>query len=170
MLMVPDPDLNNELYSWPKPQMETERWRYVTIKECRASLRKPVPSQYDIRVKLKEGFKVSLDALRDELTSMLREVAELDDASALILRKVTIKAATMWLEFGVQRCRLLLILPGSDVELMGEGGLGRQGDVLDLVDLPLLKRFGNSKGLDLNVKEVVQGCDSRIVQVSTRNK
>lgn len=46
LLTLPDPKFENGCYTWPMPEMEAERWRYVNVKECRNALvRNPELSQ-----------------------------------------------------------------------------------------------------------------------------
>lgn len=167
-LIKADSQLDNGSYTWPKPEMETERWRYVTIKECRAALRQPVPSEWDPRAKLKRGFKTCIDALRKEFTSTLGEVANLDKSSVQAIERMTIKAASMWLEFGMQRCRILVVVQGSNLKSAEERIQRAQENTLKLVVVPELKKFGNSKGQDLNVEETGGGLDGKTVEASMR--
>ena len=145
--------------------METERWRYATIAECRASLKAPVPSDHDNRSKVRKGFISSLDRLREELRSTLGELVSLDKESSQILDKMTKKAANVWLEFAMQRCRILIVIPGSRLESAREKVQKAQGGTLELVVAPCLRRFGNSKGLDLAIEETVAGCKGETVLV-----
>ena len=128
----------------------------------------PVPSEWDPRAKLKKGFKTSIDALRKAWMSTLGEVANLDKSSIQAMERMTIKAANMWLEFGMQRCRILVVLQGSNLKSAEERIQRAQDDILELVVVPALKRFGNSKGQDLHIKETVGGCDGEKVEVSMR--
>jgi hypothetical protein len=168
-LMSADCQLDNGSYAWPKPEMETERWRYVTIKECCAALKQLVSSEWDPREKLKKGFKASIDALRMEFTSMLGEVATLDKSSVQEMERITTKAAKMWLDFGMQRCRVLVVLQGSNLKSAVERVQRAQEDTLELVVVPKLKRFGNWKGQDLHIEETVGGgYDGETAEVSMR--
>jgi hypothetical protein len=166
--MLADSQLDNGSYTWPKPEMETERWRYVTIKECRAALRQPLPSEWDPRAKLTKGFKTSIDALRKELTSTVGEVANLDKYSVMAMERMTIKAANVWHEFGMERGRILVVVRGSNLKSAEERIQRAQEDTLEPVVVPVLKRFGNSKGQDLNIEEIIGGCDGETVEVSMR--
>jgi hypothetical protein len=56
--------------------METERWRYVTTKECREALGELIPSEWDSRAMLKKGLITSIDALREEFASTLGVIAK----------------------------------------------------------------------------------------------
>jgi hypothetical protein len=163
--MSADSQLDNGCYIWPKPSIDAERWRYATIKECRAALEKPV-SEWDPWARLKKGFKTSLDALTQELTSTLGEVSNLDESSVQAAGSIIKKAAKMWLEFGMQRCRILVIVRGSNLKSAEERIQRAQEATLKLVLVPELKRFGNSKGQDVHVAETVGGCDGEMVEVS----
>jgi hypothetical protein len=164
-LMSADSQLDNGSYIWPKPSIDAERWRYVNIKECRAALEKPA-SEWDPRARLKKGFKTSLDALKKELTSTIEEVSNLDMNSSQMVDRIAIKAAKMWLEFGMQRCRILVVVQGSNLRSAEERIQRAQEDHLELVVIPELKRFGNSKGHDLHMEETVGECDGEITTLS----
>jgi hypothetical protein len=161
-----DSQLNDRSYTWPKPEIETERWRYVTIKECRAALRQPVPSEWDPRAKLKKGFKTSIDALRKELTLTISESVNLDTSSVQAIERMTLKAASMWLEFGMQRCRILVLVQGSNLKSLEEKIKRAQEHTLKLVLVPELKKFGNSNGHDLDVEETGGDWDGKLVELS----
>lgn len=166
-LTVPDTEADNVEYIWPKPGMETERWRYVTVKEARAALKQPT-SEWDPRAKPKKGFKISIEALRSDFAAMLGDVVTLDKRNIQAIEKLTIKAANMWLEFGMQRCRLLVVFQGSNLNSAEAKIQAAEEDSLELVVVPELKRFGNSKGQELNRSEIVAGCEGEIVEVSTQ--
>jgi hypothetical protein len=153
------------MYIWPEPNMETERWRYVNVKECRAALRRPVPSEFDPRGPLKKGFKESLDALREEIYSSLQSIVEMDQNGRKIVDKMTLKATTMWLEFGVQRCRILIINGGSNTRVPEEMIEKAKANDLTLTVVPTLKRWGNSKGLELNIEETIGDCDGETISL-----
>jgi len=161
--------LDKDLYNWPKPEMKTERWRYVNVKECRTALMKPIPSEFDPLARSKKGFKISIDALKEKFKSMLGDLVNLDRSSIQAMEKLTIKAATMWLEFGMQRCRILVVLQGSNLKSTEEKKIQRARDgTLEMVVVPELKRIGNSKGQELNFEETIQGCEGETVEVSMR--
>jgi hypothetical protein len=163
--MSVDSQLDNGSYIWPEPSIDAERWRYVNVKECRAALGKPA-SEWDPRARLKKGFKTSLDSLKKELMSAIGEVSNLDKSSSQVVEGIAMQAAKMWLEFGMQRCRILVVVQGSNLKSAEERIQRAQEDNLELVVVPKLKRFGNSKGQDVHVEETVGGCDEEIVKVS----
>jgi hypothetical protein len=158
-------DLDNGEYCWPKPGVETERWRYITVRECRAALRQPVPSQWDPRAKLKKGFQASVEQVRKEITTAIGEVALLDKSSVQALEKMTARAARIWLEFGVQRCRIVIVVAGSNLTEVEAKRQNTREDGLDLVMIPKVKRFGNSKGEGLDTEETIAGREGETVRV-----
>jgi hypothetical protein len=155
---------DNANYIWPEPSIDAERWRYATIKECRAALEKPA-SEWDPRARLKKGFKTSIDALKKELTSALGEVSNLDKSRVQTADSIVMKAAKMWLEFGMQRCRILVVVQGSNLKSTEEKIQRAKGAALELVVVPQLKRFGNSKGQDVHIEETWGDCNGEIVRV-----
>jgi hypothetical protein len=163
--MSADSHLDNGSYIWPEPSIDAERWRYATTKECRAALEKAA-SELDPRARVRKGFKSSLDALKQELTSTLGEVSNLDKSSVQAAEGIVKKAAKMWLEFGMQRCRILVIVQGSNLKSAEEMIQRAREATLKLVVVPKLKRFGNSKGQDVHIEETVGGCDGEMVEVS----
>ena len=165
-LILADLTFDNGSYVWPKPGMVTERWRYVTIRECRAALKKPVPSEWDPRAKLKKESKTSNDTLKKEMVSAIGELAALDKGDIQALEKMAIKAVNIWLELEMQRCRIFVEVPGLKLKSAEERVKRVHEGSLELVMVPALKRFGNSKGLDLNVIETVGRCVGQTVKVT----
>jgi hypothetical protein len=146
--------------------METERWRYVTIKECRAALRKPVPSELDPRTKLKRGYITSIDILKEEMVSSIGELVDLDNDDKQAMEKMIKNASKFWLELEMQRCRIFVEMQGSKLKSAEERVQRAYEGTLQLVIVPALKRFGDSKGLDLNVKETVGKCNGQIESIA----
>ncbi|CZR64188.1 uncharacterized protein PAC_14085 [Phialocephala subalpina] len=187
-----DSAFDNGSYIWPKPEVETERWRYTpvhrailretcifpmtkttkvvtdcvtrssTVKECRSALRKPA-SQWDPRAKLKKDFADALEKLKTELAETLSEVTDKSDKQAV--KEVTMKATNMWLEFGMQRFRLLVVVQDSKFESIEDRVRRSQEDVLELVLVPGLKSFGNSKGQDLQAEETIGDFRGDVIKI-----
>jgi hypothetical protein len=139
------------------------------VKECLAALRQPMPSESGPRAKLRSGFETSIDALRKELTSMLGEVADLDNDGVQDIDNLATKAADMWLEIGIQPFRVLVVLKGSNLKSAKERIQRAREGTLGLVVAPELRRFGDSKGLAIDIEETVGGCDGKTVEVSIGN-
>src|SRR5207244_3752705 len=109
--------------------------------------------------------KTSIDALEKELTSALGEVSNLDKSRVQTADSIVMKAAKMWLEFGMQRCRILVVVQGSNLKSTEEKIQRAKGAALELVVVPQLKRFGNSKGQDVHIEETWGDCNGEIVRV-----
>lgn len=153
-----------EFYNWPTPRLDAERWRYETIKRCQEALEQPA-SEWDPRAKLKRDFKNSLDHTREKLSDALAKVSDLDNGTLQSLEDIPKKAAKMWIEMGTQRCRILVVMHGSNLTSQSDRVRKAREDVLELVIIPQLRRFGNSKGQDLYKKELIGGCDGSISSV-----
>jgi hypothetical protein len=147
--------------------MGAERWRYETIKPCQEALEQPV-SDWAPRAKLKKAFKTSLDNIKKELSDTLGRVSNLDESTLQALEDVTEKAAKMGIEMGTQRCRILVVMPGSSLKSQSDRVRKAQEDFLELVVVPELRRFGNSKGENLDKEETIVGCEGSTVRVASR--
>lgn len=79
---------------------------------------------------------------------------------------IVMKAVNMWLEFGMQRCRILVVMQGPKLRSIGEKIRTAHGETLELIVRPELKRFGNSKGQDVHIEETVEDCVGEIAKVS----
>jgi hypothetical protein len=110
---------------------------------------------------VKAGFKENKDALKLALVDVIEEVAQTNETVDVAIEKLVQRAQTLWLEFGVQKCRLMLRMPGRRLE-PGEKLEEALGRGLLLTSVPELIRFGNSKGLDLEVSERVAGCAEKV--------
>jgi hypothetical protein len=157
-----DDDLDNGLYVWPKPSMKTERWRYITIRECRAALQKPIPSPYDPLAKLRKDFQASIRTIKHELASAVGDLVALNQTNIQDLEKMTMRTARTWLEFGLQRYRVMVQMQGDKIELVGKS-VERLHNRPALVLAPRLERFGNAKGEDLDIKEIIGELEGEIV-------
>lgn len=151
-------------YNWPTPGLEAERWRYETIKQCQEALAQSA-SDLDPRAKLKKNFKISLDNTRKKLSDAVAKVSGLDKGLLQSLDDIPKKAAKMWIEMGTQRCRIFVFMQGSNLTSQSDRVKKACEDVLELVIIPQLWRFGNSKGQDLYKKELIKGCDGSISSV-----
>jgi hypothetical protein len=115
---------------------------------------------------LKKGFKTTLDTLKSELIKRLGEVALIEDGHTQAIESLARTAAVTWLEFGAQRCRLMVVLKDTNLTSKNTNQMERQRtDAFSLVIVPALKRFGNSKGEKLDeVEEAIRGCDAEIAK------
>lgn len=109
-----------------------------------------------------------MDALREEFTSTLGTMVNLEKGNVQAMDKIAKKATNMWLEFGMQRCRILVSLEGSNLKPAEDKVQRAHEDTLKLVVVPELKRLGNSKGHEHYTEATVGGCDGETVEVSMR--
>jgi hypothetical protein len=167
MLLTPTV-LEDDAYTWPDPSVDTERWRYVTVKECREALTQALPSEWDPRARLKKGFKKSTDALKEELKSVLGSIAGLGRSDEQLVDKIAGKSARMWLEFGVQRCRVLVVMNGSNLAFAEDKVQRAKEGTWRLIVVPALKRIGNAKGLDLDTDHATSICEGEVFEASMR--
>ncbi|KAF2252504.1 hypothetical protein BU26DRAFT_517110 [Trematosphaeria pertusa] len=87
-----------------------------------------------------------------------------DDSMLHSIEKVSKKAARTWLEFGMQRCRLVINM--QDIANAGESdGVGGESFV-EFVLKPQLKRIGDSEGELFDKVEVVAGCEGEVNRIS----
>lgn len=142
--------------------MEAERWRYVIVKECLAALKMRVASELDYRVKFKKSFKVSLEKLRKNIGQRIGELAEYDEDSVEAMDQLTVDAVNMWLEFGEQRCRILVV---ENLPNRAEAD-DSATKAVDLLVRPQLKRHGKSNGQDLDIEVVIKGCEGETISLS----
>lgn len=151
------------------PEMEGERWRYVNIKECRNALRQVVDSEWDPRAKLKMGFRSTLDEIRDEFISSVGDMVDLDKSHIQAMEKIAKKAAIVWLDYGIQRCRIVMVFAISNLRPVQERIRQARVGSIELVAVPELRRYGNSKGLELHTEATVSGCSGEKVPVSMKH-
>jgi hypothetical protein len=142
--------------------MKTERWRYITIRECRAALQKPIPSPYDPLAKLRKEFQTSIKAMKEELATAIGDLVALNQTNVQDLENMAMRAARTWLEFGLQRYRVMVQMQGDRITSVKEK-VERLDKGLALVVVPRLERFGNANGDELDEKEVIGELDGEIV-------
>jgi hypothetical protein len=93
-----------------------------------------------------------------------------DNDTVQALEDLARKAAKMWLVFGTQRCRILVDMSHSNFQLSSSDRIKKvRESFLELVLVPELRRFGNSKGQDLDKEEKIAGCEGVTEQVSIGN-
>ena len=138
------------------------------MKECRNALRQAVDSEWDPRAKLKIGFQETLKDIREEFTSTVGEMVVLADVNVRAMDKIAKKAANVWLEFGMQRCRIVMVFGASSLKPAQDRIKKAREGKMELVVIPELKRYGNSKGLELHTEATVSGCGGEKISVSMR--
>lgn len=100
------------------------------------------------------------------MSKAIEKVSDVDNSTDQALEVVTRKAAKMWLEFGTQRCRILVVMSPSNLSPPSDKIRKVRESFLELVVVPELRRLGNSKGQDLDRQERVAGCEGLTDRVS----
>jgi hypothetical protein len=109
-----------------------------------------------------------MDSITERFSEILGKVSNLNEDIAQLLEGIPQKAARMWLEMGTQRCRILVVMPGSNLTSQTERVKRAQQGFLELVLRAELLRFGNSKGQNLEKKEIIGGCEGLTIPVSLK--
>lgn len=139
----------------------------MTIKECVEAIRKPLPSEWDPRGRLKKGFAESLQETVEVLQSELGQMIDLDSRVLDSFRRLFKKAAALWLEMGKHRCRVVIQLYDMPPRSMPEKVAHvRQGSGLHFTVLPTVGRYGNAKGVDLGSFTTIGDCKGEGLEVS----
>ena len=139
------------------PSIKAERWRYLTVKECREALEVGL-SSVDPRARVKKGFKSNMDNLVGTLKTELGGIVDLSAADLQLIGRLSLKTVTTWLEYAMHRCRIVVCLTGSDAKSStGKIRLLQEG-TLSLTVLPKIGRHGNVNGVELERWSVIAGC------------
>lgn len=151
---------------WPTPGIKAERWRYFTVYGCREAL-KTQPSDYDPRIHLKNDFNKNLVDTTKKIDSFLKSISTPSSETIRAIRLLLKGISNMWLEFGMNRCRIMIFLkdvaePRSIKDQMAEAQKGS----LQLVIVPGIRRYGNEKGDDLGNMTIIEGCAGSTITVS----
>ncbi|MAD85017.1 MAG: hypothetical protein CL912_18820 [Deltaproteobacteria bacterium] len=107
-----------------------------------------------------------METLRSQLTTTLDSLIVSEKPCFQTVEKLTRKAANMWLAFGTQRCRVLLVFEGSNLKSVDEKIRMAKEGVSELVVEPKLTHFGNSRGQELHTAEVIGGREGQIVKLT----
>ena len=100
------------------------------------------------------------------MTAALSEVCIMDQSKLQAMENVVKKAINLWLEFETQRCRLVIAMPGSSLTSKSERVKKALAGDLVLTLVPELRRYGDSNGQDLHLKQRVGGCEAETVRIS----
>ncbi len=118
------------------------------------------------RAKIKKGFKESRESLLKALKSAISDVAIIDQTVLADVEKLVKKSITVWIEFQLQRCRLMVTMPTEKVGSEQEKVSLAKDKKLELTSLPGLLRYGDDGGQDLHIKQTVSGCAEEPIRVS----
>lgn len=112
------------------------------------------------------GFRATLEDIRDEFFSTIGDMVDLEKSHIQAMEKIAKKAANAWLEFGMQRCRIVMVFGLSSLKPAAERIRRTRDGSIELIVIPELKRYGNSKGVELHTEATVSGCGGEKVIVS----
>lgn len=91
---------------------------------------------------------------------------ELDASSTQAMTKIAKRAANMWLEYGMQRCRIVVLCEVSSFKQPAERVRSVDEEGFQIMVVPMIKRFGNSKGSELHTEVTITGCEGEKVEIS----
>lgn len=129
----------------------------MTIRECKEALRQQL-SEWDPRERLRKRFGESSEKFFQELQGDLRQIIDLDAHFEDSLRRLFKKAASVWLDFGMHRCRVVVQLVSTPAKLSERAAQAQSGSKLQLTMTPSLGRYGNAKGVDLTKFTIIDDC------------
>jgi hypothetical protein len=118
-------------------------------------------------MRLREGFMDNLRELISGLTASLERIINLSSADLQMIERVSKKAATVWLDFAVHRCRILIRLKDHTALSMEEKVAAARTSSLELTVIPELGRYGNVMGADLDVYKIIGGCAGESIVLSS---
>jgi hypothetical protein len=111
---------------------------------------------------VKSDYESSMKEATEGIAQELERVAPVDGSDKQRVVDLVRKAAMLWLEVGLQRCRVFLLMSdlGEEPSRSGQASLDRDG-VQKLVVVPELRRMGNVHGERLERDELVSGCKGK---------
>lgn len=134
------------------------------MNQCQEALRIST-SEYDPRTKLRKGFQTSMKIVHGKLGEALEKVLKIDDKTEQTITEIAEQAAEMWVGFGTQRCRLLVVM--QDLKMIEETRKepGEQQRSVELITQPGLRRIGDAEGESLDIEEMVAGCNGEMRKI-----
>ncbi|KAK5755048.1 hypothetical protein LTS12_014848 [Elasticomyces elasticus] len=155
-------DSTGGLYAWPVPSVKTERFRYLGVHACHEALTTPIAS-VDRRAEVKRGFRKSQDELVAALTNELGKMMHLSSQEVQLVVRLAKKAASVWLDFARHRFRIIIRLGRSEATL-AEKATAVGGSGILTVE-PVVGRYGNAQGLELESYMIIKGCEGRTLEI-----
>jgi hypothetical protein len=101
---------------------------------------------------LKGAYIQNTQQIGDNIIRTLGRLVATTSSQQNAIKDMVRQAAKLWLDIGIQRCRILIIVP------QGSRGTSRRHDgqrLREFVVQPEVQRFGNSQGENLDTQEVV---------------
>lgn len=114
---------------------------------------------------MRKAFQASLETLCSRIRDVLEMVTEVDQKLEETVAELSKKAAEMWVLFGTQRCRLLVVIQDLNTEEESKDDSTEHEKSVELLIQPSLKRIGDSDGENLNKEQMIGGCDGQIKRI-----
>jgi hypothetical protein len=132
---------------WPEATKKTEEWRYDSVQKCMDAVEKPSGDPL-----LKHAYIQSVQQIVEDILRALSRVMSTSANQQNVVKDIVRQAAKLWLDIGIQRCRILIVVP------QGSRGASRRQDgqrTREFIVQPEVQRFGNAQGEGLDTQEVV---------------
>lgn len=136
----------------------------MTLSQCREVLSTPKIFEWDARARVKNGFGETQAKLTKAVIALMDEIVGVTPETTQAIDRIAKKASRMWLEFGMQRCRIVVNLTGSGERAPERRLAAIRDGGLKLTVSPTLGRFGNMKGADLGTFTVIGGCEGEALK------
>ncbi|KIW07010.1 uncharacterized protein PV09_01905 [Verruconis gallopava] len=143
---------------WPEASKKSEEWRYSKMEMCMEAVHKTAGDPI-----LKRAFIQSIQRIEDEILQELNRVVEPSKSQQMSVKDIAHQAARLWLDIGVQRCRILITVP---LESRAASRMHDVGRPRELVVHPGVQRFGNGQGEHLDTHDAVL-CKMDVQTVAT---
>jgi hypothetical protein len=132
---------------WPEADKKSEEWRYTNVQKCMDAVEKPLGDPG-----LKRAYIQTREHVGEDIIRALGRMIVTSTVQHKAVKDIVHQAAKLWLDLGIQRCRIIVAVP------QGIRGVSRRQDgqrIRELVVQPEVLRFGNAQGEGLDTQEVV---------------
>lgn len=109
---------------------------------------------------------MSQDQLLAALEDELGRVLQLTEQETQLMEKLAKKAAVTWLDFAMHRCRIVIRPMGSATKSTAEKVATLQRGSLALTVLPMVGRYGNVKGVELDRFTTMKGYEGSALNIA----
>jgi hypothetical protein len=141
------------------------------VRQCQEILKQSPSRLSDDQARLKESYEKHLEQTKQKLSRALAEFSETGLGEMDELDSLVSAAAQMWLDFGTQRCRIYISMPGSNLRTQAERAEYARKGALMLTLAPMVERYGDSKGQDFSVVETLSDEDAEnVARVGVRSR
>jgi hypothetical protein len=131
------------------------------MKKCHEATGQPL-LESEPNYNAKRGYEISVREVMEDISQELERVTSVSDDDRQRMIDLARKAAKLWLEVGEQRCRIFLLMSGSNEAPSRSGQTSLDGDgTQELVVVPELRRLGNAQGERLDRDELVSDCKGK---------